>query len=367
MKNIQIIINSALIFEVGNFGDELLRMLMEETILKVFPSANIKYISLSDFKMNKIKELGKFDVFIYAPGGYMGYIEKWFSGSLKKTIERCIYYYMPGVLFSFTNKPIIMFGQGVGPYEYLPMKIMLGRIGNKSSLITVRDNKSKELLIQSGVSKDNIHVTADCSLTLIKRGLVKETRYSNEIRNRLQNKKKIFVLYFELCDWKNKIIKALSTYRYESKYAFVIGGDSLSDTGIQPSALADFTKEFPKDRTYTFIYNNPIQLISIINECDIVVTPKFHTGIIASVLEKSVFSFSVQYDKNKLFYNKIGFPERVYDFFTITSNEMAMAIEKYKNEKVQIPEKVFVESQVNFTMLEQHLKSLWQGDAKYEK
>lgn len=351
---IRITIHSALIFEIGNFGDELLRELLEQSIRNVLPDVEISYISLNNFKEDVVNAIKNSDMFIYCPGGYLGYIEKWLSGTAKKTWERFAYYYLPGFLFSLSKKEMVLFGQGIGPYEYFFLRPVLGKIGKSSSLITVRDPESRKLLLKCGVPYKNICLTADCSQVLRKRIMITETNYSRTIMERFSDKKKIFVLYFNDCSWHPKISMALEKYKADDRYSFIIGGDSC--VARSSRNMHYFTFQFPKERTYTYIYQNPSQLLSIINECDVVLTPKFHTSIIGCVLEKSVLAFSVQYAKTSLYYKAIGYPDRVYNLFDIDSYTMAQIIDKYIDTKVVIPEKILENSQKNYEMLEKYLE-----------
>lgn len=354
-RRIKITIHSALIFEAGNFGDELLRDLLEQSIRNILPDAEISYISLDNFKNDVVDAIKKSDMFIYCPGGYLGYIEKWLSGTAKKTWERFIYYYLPGFVFSFTKKELVLFGAGIGPYEYFFLYPVLGKIGKNSSLITVRDPESKKLLMKCGVPYKNIYLTADCSQVLKKRITINETRYSRVIKERFSNKKKIFILYFNDCSWHPKISMALEKYKADVQYSFIIGGDSY--VARSSRNMHYFTFQFPKERTYTYIYQNPLQLLSIINECDVVLTPKFHTSIIGCVLGKSVLAFSVQYAKVSLYYKEIGYPERVYNLFDMDAYHMTQIIDRYIDTRVVIPEKILGESQKNYDMLKCYLET----------
>lgn len=352
-KKVRITIHSALIFEIDNFGDELLKELLENKIYEIYPNAEISYLSLDNFFKDLIKSIISSDIFIYSPGGYLGYIEKWFSGTAKKTWERFFYYYLPGLIYTFAGKPLVLFGQGIGPYEYFFLKPILGRIAMKSSLITVRDCYSKKLLLESGVKEEKIHLTSDCSQIIIKRGLVKSTEYSEMIRYKLKEKKKIFILVFEACEWFHKVVDAMREYIIDDNYAFVIGGDSNVARGIE--CLKNFSAPFPKKRTFTYVYKNPIQLLSIINECDVVLTPKFHTAIVASVLGKSVFAFSVQYAKTRIFFNDIGYSNRVYNLFDMDGSDMLRIINKYIDVPIVVPESNIIKSDENYKLLESFL------------
>jgi len=353
-RRIRITIHSALIFEVGNFGDELLRNLLEQSIRNVLPDVEISYISLDNFKNDVVNAIKNSDIFIYCPGGYLGYIEKWLSGTAKKTWERFTYYYLPGFLFTLSKKKLVLFGQGIGPYEYFFLRPVLGKIGKGSSLITVRDLESKRLLMKCGVPDKKICLTADCSQVLRKKRMIKETRYSRTITERFPDKKKIFILYFNDCSWHPKISMALEKFKADERYSFIIGGDSY--VARSSRNMHYFTFQFPRERTYTYIYQNPSQLLSIINECDVVLTPKLHTSIIGCVLEKSVLAFSVQYAKTSLYFKAIGYPDRVYNLFDMDAYTMAQIIDKYIDTKVVIPREILEKSQKNYDMLERYLE-----------
>lgn len=353
-KKIRITIHSALIFEIENFGDELLKELLEQSIKNILPDAEISYISLDNFTKDIVKAIRYSDMFIYSPGGYLGYIEKWFSGTAKKTWERFVYYYLPGFLFSYSKKELVLFGQGIGPFEYPFLYPILGRIGKHSSLITVRDLESKKLLMKCGVPYKNICLTTDCSQVLRKKIVINETRYSQAIAERFGDKKKIFILYFNDCSWHPKISRALEKFKADERYSFIIGGDSRMARSSRN--MHYFTFQFPKERTYTYIYQNPSQLLSIINESDVVLTPKFHTSIIGCILGKSVLAFSVQYAKTSLYYKAIGYPDRVYNLFEVDTDVMAQIIDKYIDIKIVIPERILKISQKNYDMLEKYLE-----------
>jgi polysaccharide pyruvyl transferase CsaB len=86
------------------------------------------------------------------------------GGSLLQDVTggRSILYYL-GIakLAQVLGKPIVFYGQGIGPINKPLSERLIRRVVNNVNLITVRDEKSRRDLIQYGVQKPEIHVTAD--------------------------------------------------------------------------------------------------------------------------------------------------------------------------------------------------------------
>ncbi|MGZ4032372.1 MAG: polysaccharide pyruvyl transferase CsaB [Tumebacillaceae bacterium] len=86
------------------------------------------------------------------------------GGSLLQDVTggRSILYYL-GIarLAQFLKKPIVFYGQGIGPISKPLSEKLIRGVVNNVDVITVRDAKSREDLLMYGVNKPEIHVTAD--------------------------------------------------------------------------------------------------------------------------------------------------------------------------------------------------------------
>lgn len=86
------------------------------------------------------------------------------GGSLLQDVTggRSILYYL-GIarLTQLLGKPIVFYGQGVGPISKPLSEKLIRQVVNDVDVITVRDAKSREDLLSYGVEKPEIHVTAD--------------------------------------------------------------------------------------------------------------------------------------------------------------------------------------------------------------
>lgn len=345
----KIMLCGALQCEVGNFGDDLLRQILINNLRQY--DNNFKIVDYSN--STTLKEIKECEFFIFIPGGYLGYIEHWYSGSLKKTIQRVSRYYYPGIKAVFLRKKIVLLAQGIGPYEYPLLDKMLGLIAKKAVLISVRDYKSKKLLQKAGVDKKRIYVTADTAQTLTSHNFIKECTESRRIKESFFGKKVIFIHYIDIMEYLEKVYQAVQELFFsQDDIVFVIGADS---TGFAYYDIKAFARRFPKNRCMTFKYRNVSQLITIVDNVDCVITGKFHVGIVGCTLKKSVISFSVQYAKTSLYYEQIGYPERCMDIFDTSYETVKTSINSFYSDKIKIPEKILKKAAYNYYLLEKIL------------
>ena len=75
----------------------------------------------------------------------------------------------------------------------------------------------------------------------------------------------------------------------------------------------------------------------MLGECDMVITPKLHVGIVSSSFGKSVFSFPINYEKTKRYYKNIGYSERCIDIYTVEHDQILALLEMHHDEGIQIP------------------------------
>lgn len=70
------------------------------------------------------------------------------------------------ILGKLFHKPIMLYAPGVGPVKTKAGRFLTNLIVNSVNVITVRDNSSKNVLLNCGITKPPIHVTADPVLAL---------------------------------------------------------------------------------------------------------------------------------------------------------------------------------------------------------
>ena len=156
----------------GNAGDEAMLLSILEAIERERPGSSVTVISgrpEDTEKKYQVKAIHRFDYI-----GMIGVLKKADlllsgGGSLLQdvTSHRSIFYYLSIIkLAQWMKVPTMLYAQGIGPVVRPTARKALSRVVNQVDLITVRDEKSKAELIELGIAKPPIHVTADPVLSL---------------------------------------------------------------------------------------------------------------------------------------------------------------------------------------------------------
>lgn len=331
----------------SNFGDVLFINIFYKAIKKnkklnpIFIGEG-KY-SLSDFNRKELKYYNKVskkeaehaDILVYMSGGYFGDDNK----SFIKGLQRYYRYFKIGLKFVKLKKPIVIIGVGGGPL-FNPFCLRAAKkIMNNSKLIIVRDDFTKNYFKSNGV-KNDITVTADTALAIKKDIIPKlDNKIYDEIKLKIGNKK---IIFFHISVTKkgnseliNKVLPAINKFIEENDdYGVIIGRDGYKDEELSHS---DLYKKIKTKYKYAYNYYSSIQLCSLLNNVDLIVTPKLHVGIIGSYLGKSVISISVHSSKTKRFYQQIGQIDRCIQMNDANSVIIYTLLKKYKNKPINIP------------------------------
>lgn len=87
-------------------------------------------------------------------------------------------------LAKLMGKPVAIYAIGVGPFKTKFGKWLIGKTVRMCDLITVREANSAALLMDVGVPKDRIHITADPALLLPSRPLSHQDKGLNDFLNK---------------------------------------------------------------------------------------------------------------------------------------------------------------------------------------
>lgn len=91
------------------------------------------------------------------------------GGSLLQdvTSARSLYYYLWIMKIAlFFKKPVMLYAQGIGPVRGIKAREAVQKVLQRVSVIGVRDRDSKAELMDMGVTRPPIHVTADAVLSM---------------------------------------------------------------------------------------------------------------------------------------------------------------------------------------------------------
>ncbi len=161
-----------------NLGDEAILQSILQCVTSVFPGAHVQIVSADPAKTKQqyLKETVHM-----IPAGFRSFVRSIFSRRLRETLRA--YKHADAVIFGggglFTDekppaifiwvmqilpaflykKPVMCFGQSVGPLIMRSSRWAVQKIFKRIKIITVRDEASKKLLNKLGI--ENIHVLPD--------------------------------------------------------------------------------------------------------------------------------------------------------------------------------------------------------------
>lgn len=160
-----------------NIGDEAIlhgitRSLKEEgaargidlclTVLSANPektaaALNVEAVPRMDI-MAILRAISRSDLFLSGGGGLL-------QDATGRGLS--IFYYLALVLLArLFGKPVVIYAQGIGPVRRLLNKRLVRFALNRATLVTVRDEGSAKLLMDLGVRRPPVHVTADPAFLL---------------------------------------------------------------------------------------------------------------------------------------------------------------------------------------------------------
>lgn len=343
----------------SNFGD----ILSAHMFYKKCLSKNFSSVDFLDWKFYRIgsfcrKELDYFnhskfldsDIMILISGGCLSETYPNFINYLIKYIR----FVLPCLIYELLGKKVYILGVGGGkmiPKWYIRKVI---KMLNKATYISVRNKETRDYLIKYDI-KNTVEVTADTILTLNKEELP-ILDIKKELDSFCENKKKIFLHISENNkinkDINEKIIPGLIKFLNKHKeFIIVCSYDNLRlhEQGIMLNDTLP-VKSLINNQVFLYNYNNCMQMCSLLNEMDIIITHKLHVGVVGATLEKSVLSFAV-HPKTKRFYKNIGEDERCINMKDVSSNLVYKQLEKYYDKPIKIDNNIKERAKINLDII----------------
>ena len=253
-----------------------------------------------------------------------------------------------GMWASRHKKNMIVLGIGAGPLNNFLMRKGVKKICDSSKLVTTRDNTSYQCLKKIS-SNNQIFETGDLILTYKVQMLKNRSKQISEILKNA-NGKKIFIIHFNHdIVALNKFAAAINIFNINNdEYYYVVTSDSILESELEN--ISKF-KEKANFDFYHFIYKDPYELSSLLNESSIVLTSKLHVGVVSALLNKSVIVAACHYDKTKRFYEQIGCSDRCVNLYNSSDKAISELIDEKKTKKIIIPAEEIKKSQLTWELL----------------
>lgn len=165
MKNKKLLICGY--YGFANAGDEAMLMAVIDALGNMRSNLDITVLSGNPQETQErhgVKAVHRLNVFAIIKKMFSSDLVVSGGGSLLQdvTSRRSIFYYL-GVLqlAKLFRKPVMLYGQGIGPINGSLARALTRFVCKQIDLITVRDRKSKEELSRLGVGDEKVHLTAD--------------------------------------------------------------------------------------------------------------------------------------------------------------------------------------------------------------
>lgn len=291
------------------------------------------------------------DAFVIISGGSF-WNDKNRAGDAKTRFRRFI---LPARIYQLLGKPVYVLGVGGGAVDTPWLRKSMVKLLNKAKVVTFRDAQTKEIFEAYGVTNE-MTVTADTVLTLT--ADMPQPFEEKESLNRVANGRKKLLLHLHdgVVARKQtiaKVLPALITFLTEHKeYLLVLSNDNIKDDIDQKTdeiyrALDEADIEF-----YEYRYHDCLQMCSLINEMDCVITPKLHVGAVACAFNKCVVSFPVHREKTNNFYQMVGESDRCLRMKELDEKKAYNQICKYHDRPVYISDEQRAMAEKNLAVLD---------------
>ncbi|HBI02822.1 MAG TPA: polysaccharide pyruvyl transferase CsaB [Paenibacillaceae bacterium] len=254
---------------------------VELAVLSNTPEDTQRLFGIASFNRWKIgtiiQEIKKSDLLVMGGGSLLQ----------DATSPRSVIYYLSiAMIAKILKKPVIFYAQGIGPITKIISKKLVQLIVNEIDVITVRDKESKEDLVNLGVKKVPIHITADPAV-MINPSQIDSTK-GKEILHTYHKDSSRPIMVICVRSWKNhhefkKSIACLADeYIRKGWDIFFLPMQNPAD--LKPS---DDIMNLMEEKHHHYLVKERLtylEIMSFISCCDFVLGIRLHSVILAAAL-----------------------------------------------------------------------------------
>lgn len=347
-----------------NFGDILLMDILTKWIreydknYKVFlpfaPDDTTKSIGADG---NGISSIFKADALVYGGGGYFGEPPKnqykWGLRAIQRHVP-------PGTLIRLRKKPYAIIGVGAGPVSNPLTKTLYTNICKNARVISVRDEESKEFLVECGLDEKRVIKTSDIVVQLTRKDISEQWFQKVKKDLAVLSQPIKFGVHLGRSNFPEKIEIIRDEIIDLAKNNSDIGLVLICDwKGKYPSVLDEIQNQIP-NQSIIVPYVDHWYLCALLGSLDLVITTKLHVGITAVALGKFVISVPA-HTKTPRFYKQIGAQDWCVPLQLVDKERIREllfnGLEKV-NEEFKVPQNVIVDAKKNKELLFSFLKNI---------
>ncbi len=308
----------------------------------------IKYITEKGYKIDDVT-INSADYLVYIPGGYFG------EGHNARLLDTGIQFvrFMPfGVLGGLKKKNIVTVGVGAGPIDRFFMKWAIRFICKKTSAITVRDEESQKALKEIGF--EDIPEYSDMMLAYDLEKLSMPTVQTQAVKNYVSENKLLLVHYNHSVEARDKFAESVSAFLKENiGYKIVVASDSILP--YEEEYFKKFKAQFNSE-CFHFVYDNPYELLELLNISDVILTCKLHVGVVGCMFNKAVICAAEHPEKSIRYYDFINRPENCVSLYKATSEEIKKCLVENLDKPVTIPDTLIQKAKKHWSVIDKLLE-----------
>lgn len=321
-----------------NFGDflyayEIFRYLKTDQNNQVgfYDPSNyfVEYINKQGVSLDSVT-FKDADYLVYIPGGYFG---EGHAARFRDTAIQWIRFMPFGLKAVRAKKKLIIIGVGAGPINNWYMKVSIRKICKFSVALTARDRESQKALQDLGI--DDVPECSDMMLAYDLKEDAKKTEQIQRVNSFIGDSKLLLIHYNHSLEALNKFAEVTNVFtRNHKDYKIVVTSDS-----ILPYEN-DFFEKFIglyKGDAFHFIYQDPFELIKLIDMSDVILTCKLHVGVVGCMFNKAVICAAEHPEKTVRFFDLIEQPQNCVSLYESTNELIEEKLESLYNNKLYIP------------------------------
>jgi colanic acid/amylovoran biosynthesis protein len=242
------------------------------------------------------------------------------------------------------NKPLVLFTQSLGPFRKPLNKFLAKLIFNRAEVIFLRDDKSRNHLVDIGITSRNLYVCADAAFAFVDPCRLKEgdLREEQSVRG--------FNVAVSVREWRHfktidptlgimqykSAICALCHYlvgRYHARVTFLSTCQGIPEYWTNDATFAaDIIATLPADISARVELNDrfhrPEEMIDLLRDFDFVISTRLHMGILSLCAGTPVFSFAYEFKTKELF-KRLNMPQFALDIEQLNDTKVTERLEQF--------------------------------------
>lgn len=352
-----ILLHGATNWGSSNFGDVIYADQVARHIARIADRAIVQIAEPSEFVSKwmpsfvaKGISISNADALVYIPGGYFG--EGHSSGLLNNLIH-FLRFFPLGLRAVWSKVPIAIIGIGAGPINSPLFRLPIKSICSHAEIITVRDHESYVALLGLGIL--NVAEAFDLILAMDIKSALKPCGKIRALRMRYPNKKMLFVHFnhSEIASdmFASAVVKLMKAH---PEYLVITGFDQVFKDAEE--RMQRFLDRVPD--AHVIDYEDPYELVDVLQQCDCVLTCKLHVGVVAAMFGKSVVCAAEHPEKTQRFFNEIGQGERCASLYSADENDVMGMLQRFIDVPIIIPDELYESAMKSWRLLDTFLESI---------